>query len=82
MSLNRGGSYMDSREWVKNQKDTINPKNKNDNMYFKYTVTVALNHEKIKKTAKNVKDWSLHRPIESEINFSSHLKTGKKVWNK
>ena len=56
MSLNRGGSYMDSREWVKNQKDTINPKNKNDNMYFKYTVTVALNHEKIKKTAKNVKD--------------------------
>ena len=27
ISLNRGGSYIDSPEWIKNKKSTINPKN-------------------------------------------------------
>ena len=27
ISLNRGGSYIDSPEWLKNKKATINPKN-------------------------------------------------------
>ena len=46
---NRGGSYMDSPDWVKNKKATINPINKIDNKCFQYTVTVALNHVEIKK---------------------------------
>ena len=29
-SLNRGGSYIDSPEWLKNKKATINPKNNDD----------------------------------------------------
>ena len=46
ISLNRGGSYIDSPEWLKNKGAIINPKNK-DNECFKYAIIVALNHEKI-----------------------------------
>ena len=48
ISLNRRRSYIDSPEWLKNKKSTINPKN-NDNKYFQYAVIVALNHENIVK---------------------------------
>ena len=47
ISLNRGGSYIYSPEWLKNKTATINPKNK-DNECFKHAITVALNHERIK----------------------------------
>ena len=33
ISLNRGGSYIDSPKWLKNKKSTINPKN-NDDKWF------------------------------------------------
>ena len=48
VSLSRGKSYIDSPEWVKNKKATINPKN-NDDKCFRYALTVALNHKQIKK---------------------------------
>ena len=48
VSLNRGGSYIDSPKWVKNKRATINPQNKKDDRCFQYAVTVALNHEQIK----------------------------------
>ena len=38
MGLKRGRSHIDSPEWLKNKKATINPKN----------MTVALNHKQIK----------------------------------
>ena len=41
-SINRGGSYIDSTQWLKNKKSTINPK-KNDDKCFQYAVTLALN---------------------------------------
>ena len=41
-SINRGGSYIDSPQWLKNKKLTINPKN-NDDKCFQYAVTLALN---------------------------------------
>ena len=47
ISLNRGGSYVDSPEWLKNKKATINPKN-NDEKCFQYALTVALNYQNIK----------------------------------
>ena len=47
ISLNRGGSYIDSAKWVKNKMATINPKN-NDNKCFQYAITAALNYEQIK----------------------------------
>ena len=48
---NQGGSYMDSPDWIKNKQATINLMNKKDNKCFQYTVTVALNHEKIEKNS-------------------------------
>ena len=42
MSINRGGSYIDSPKWLKDQKSIINPKN-NDNKCFQYAVTLPLN---------------------------------------
>ena len=46
ISFSRGGSYIDSPEWLKNKKATINPKNNNDKC-FQYALTVALNYEQI-----------------------------------
>ena len=34
INLNRGGSYEDSPEWIKNKKTTINPINKKDKKIF------------------------------------------------
>ena len=45
--LKRGGSYIDSPEWLKTKKATINLKNNDDN-YFQYSLTVALNYKQIK----------------------------------
>ena len=48
ISLNNGGSYTDSPDWIKNKKATINPQNK-DNKCFKSAITAALNHDIIQK---------------------------------
>ena len=53
ISLNRGGSYIKSPDWIKDKKATINPKNEKDNKCFQYALTVALNYEKIKKNPTN-----------------------------
>ena len=44
INLNRGGSYVDALDWVKNKKATINSINKIDNKCFQYAATVSLNH--------------------------------------
>ena len=41
--VSRGKSYIDSSEWLKNKKPTINPKN-NDDKCFQYALAVALNY--------------------------------------
>ena len=41
--MNRSGSYIDSPDWIKSKKATINTINKKDNKCFQYAVTVALN---------------------------------------
>ena len=33
ISLNRGGSYIDSPKWLKNKKATVNPKKNDDNCF-------------------------------------------------
>ena len=53
ISLNRGGSYIDSPKWLKNNKATINPKN-NDDKCFQYALTVVSNHEQIKKDPQKI----------------------------
>ena len=46
ISLNRGGSYIESPKWIEDKKATINPQNKKDDKCFQYALTVVLNHEK------------------------------------
>ena len=53
ISINRGGSYIDSPKWLKDKKSTINPKN-NDHKCFQYAVTLALNLDKIKKVPQRI----------------------------
>ena len=48
---NHTGSYIYCPEWIKSQKATINPVNKKDNKCCQSAITVALNHEEIRKTS-------------------------------
>ena len=59
MNPNRSGSYIDSLDWIKNKKATINPVNRKDNKYFQYVVTVTLNYEEIKKIKKEQQNLNL-----------------------
>ena len=52
ISLNRGGSYIDSPKWLKNKKATLYPKN--NEKCFQYALTVALNNEQIKKHPQRI----------------------------
>ena len=45
-NINRGGSYIDSPQWLKNKKSTINSKN-NDDKCFQYAVNLSLNFNSI-----------------------------------
>ena len=40
VNLHCGRSYIDSPDWMKNKKATVNPINKNDNKRFQYAVTI------------------------------------------
>ena len=51
VSLKRGGSYIDSPDWLKNKKATVNPKNNDDNC-FQYALTVVLDHQNTEKSEK------------------------------
>ena len=45
---NHGGSCMDSTDWIKNKKETINLSN------LQYTITVTWNHEEIGKHSERI----------------------------
>ena len=66
ISLNNGGSYIESAKWIKNKKSTINPKN-NDYKCLQYAVTVALNRDKIKKDPQGV---SKIKPFIDQYNWN------------
>ena len=53
IDVNKTGSDIDSPEWLRNRKATINPKNK-DNECFKYAITAALNHEDIGRDPQRI----------------------------
>ena len=73
ISLSRGGSYIDSPEWLKSKKSTINPKN-NDDKCFQYAVTVTLTHEQIKKNPQRISKIKpfIDQYNWKEIDFPSH----------
>ena len=51
VNLRRGGSYIDSPDWIK--KATKDSKNKDDKC-FQYAITVALNYGEIESHAERV----------------------------
>ena len=83
ISLNRGGSYIDSPKWLKNKKATIKPKNK-DEKYFQYALTVALNYQNIKKDPQKISKIKpfIDQHNCKEIDFPSHKKILEKNWIK
>ena len=57
---NRGGSYIDSNDWIKNKNSNNKSHQQKDNKCFQYAVTVALNHEKkSKKIRKELQKLNL-----------------------
>ena len=75
INLNCGGSYKDSPKRLKNKKAKINRKN-NDDKYFQYALTAALNCEKIKshpERISNIKPF-IDRYEWKGISFPSHKK--------
>ena len=80
ISLNRGGSYIKSPDWIENKKATINPQNKKADKCFQYALTVALNHEKIKRDRQRI---SKIKPFIDQYNWNEidFLSTGKD-WKK
>ena len=79
-SINRGGSYIDSRKWLKDKKSIINLKN-NDNKCFQYAVTLALNLDKIKKNPQRVSKIKpfIEKYNCKDIDFPSTSKDWKKI---
>ena len=79
ISLNRGGSYIDSPKWLKNKKSTINPKN-NDYKCFQYAVTLALNLDKINNHPKRI---SKIKPFIDQYNWNElDFPSTSKDWKK
>ena len=77
---NRGESYIDSLDWIKNKKTTMNPINKKGNTCFQYAVTVALNHGEIEKHSKSITKTKpfMNKCNCEEINFQSEKDNWKK----
>ena len=79
ISLNKGGSYIDSPKWLKDKKATINPKNKKADNCFQYAIAVALNYQNIKNNPERISKIkpSINKYNWKGINFPSH----KEDWN-
>ena len=79
ISINRGGSYIDSPKWLKNKKSTIHPKN-NDYKCFQYAITLALNLDKINKNSQRI---SKIKPFIEEYNWKDiDFPSTSKDWKK
>ena len=80
-SINRGGSYIDSPQWLRNKKSTINPKKNNDDKCFQYAVTLSLNLNSIDNHPERI---SKIKPFISkynwkDIDFPAKSKDWKKI---
>ena len=79
ISLNRGSSYINSHEWIKNKGVTINPKNE-DKKCFQYAISAALNYQNIDCHPERI---SKHEPFINnynwkDIEYPSHSKDWRK----
>ena len=78
VSLNCGGSFIDSPKWLKIKKATIDPKN-NDSTCFQYALTAELNYQSIKKDPQRISKIKhfIDQSNWKERDFPAH----KKDWN-
>ena len=58
VNFRRGGSYIDSADWLKKKKATINRKNKDDKC-FQYAVMVTLYYGEIESHPERVSSFKL-----------------------
>ena len=79
ISLNRGGSYIESAKWIKDKKSTINSKN-NDYKCFQSAITLALHQDKINKHPQRVSKVKpfIDQCNWNDIDFPSTSKDSKK----
>ena len=78
-TINRGGSYIDSPQWLKDKKSTINPKN-NDDKCFQYAVTLAVNLNSIDNHPERI---SKIKPFINKYNWKDiDFPTMSKDWKK
>ena len=80
ISLNRGSSYIESPEWVKNKRVAINPKNTKNNNCFQYAITVALNYQNINHNPERISKLKpfINNCSWKDIDFSSYSKDWRK----
>ena len=78
--LNRGSSYIESPEWLKNKGVTINPKNTKDNNCFQYAITAALNYQNIDHHPERISKLKpfINNYNWKDIEFPSHSKDWRK----
>ena len=79
ISINRGGSCIDSPKWLKDKKSTINPKN-NHHKCFQYAITLTLNLDEINKHSQRV---SKVKPFIEQYNWKDiDFPSTRKDWKK
>ena len=73
-------SYIESYEWIRNKRATINPKNYYDNNCCQYSRTVSLNHQNIENHPEEISKIKLfiNKYNWKDIDFLS----GQKDWKK
>ena len=54
INFKRGGLYIDSSDWTRHKKATINPIYRNNHKCFQYAITVTLDHEEIGKYPERI----------------------------
>ena len=79
ISLNRGSSYIESTEWLKNKGVTINPKKAKDNC-FQYAIIAALNYQNINHHPERICKLKpfINNCNWSDVEFPSHSKDWRK----
>ena len=84
INTNHRGSYIDSPDWIKSRKATINPINKKDNKCFQHAVTVVLNYKEIGKHSERNSEIKpfINKYSCKEINFPSEKCTAYVSKNK
>ena len=78
--MRRGGSYLETSDWIKNKRAAINPKNIDDDYCFQYALPAALDHKDIGRDPQRI---SKIKPVISKYNWEGiEFPAGPKDWKK